>query len=504
MLTQLDTISRGKIKGAQVKQIKTYAEALVAYGQKRTTTDYLNGSIEQLSTASKLGGGTLAALLGVGVGGLTFGAAKTGFLTGMINPFAGVQNVLTGAASVGLGAGVSYITYMLWKNANQGEAAGSFEAFQEEMHKAGLDKKYDELAGNLVKLFHLREGLLLGLKNSKTNKSMREEFIVSLDLPKDTKIDDGALNIAVEVYFLQQLNVLFNEAFKDIYKIKDQEIQAEREQYKAVTWLKSFFETPEKRQEFTQQLQVEFMAQTVLFLQHQMNEPGFLAAYPALTATVGGLIAATVVLGVAAAVVGGPITIGILSIALVAAAVTAVASYFAVTKIDTLYYKRDAKNRNALQETITIVEDELERLEQLIQKVKETTREDITQLENYQAATFMESVKEVVGNLPYLAEIVEGVIGVEDKRNYAAVGSGDSWFREQASRYRHSKQSEIDLAEQHRRIIGKAMEQTALMQVSLVDMMANRMDNHDLRRLIQDTTAYLKVEKTKTLLKNLN
>ncbi|KTC95315.1 hypothetical protein [Legionella feeleii] len=483
MLTQLDSLSKGKIKGEKVKQIKTYAEALVGYGQKKTTQDYLTGAIAQLSTLAKLGGGALAALLGVGVGGATFLTSKSGFLTGMINPFAGVQNVLTGAASAGLGAGVGLITYNLWKKSYQGEAAPDFETFQAEMRKAGLGEKYDALAGNIVKLFHLREGLLLGLENSLTHTSMREEFAKTL--PEGSKIDDEALNTAIEVYFLQQLNDVFNEAFKDIYKIKEEEIQQELNQYKIVTWFKSCFEDPAKRQEFTQQLQIEFMTQSMLFLQHQMNEPGFLAAYPAFTATVGGLIAATVVLGVAAAVVGGPITLGILSIALVAAAVTAVASYFAVTKIDSLHYKRDAKNRQAIEETIDIVEHEIERLEQVIQKVKETTKEDVAELGNYQAETFLDSVKAIVGNLPGLAA----------KPNYAAVGSSDSWFREQASRYRHSKQSEIDLAENHRRIIAKAMDQTELMQDSLLG------SGDELRGFISDTTAYLNDEKNQGFIK---
>ncbi|HHF7347047.1 TPA: hypothetical protein ACPSKE_000205 [Legionella feeleii] len=483
MLTQLDSLSKGKIKGEKVKQIKTYAEALVGYGQKKTTQEYLTGAIAQLSTLAKLGGGALAALLGVGVGGATFLTSKSGFLTGMINPFAGVQNVLTGAASAGLGAGVGLITYNLWKKSYQGEAAPDFETFQAEMRKAGLGEKYDALAGNIVKLFHLREGLLLGLENSVTHTSMREEFAKTL--PEGSKIDDEALNIAIEVYFLQQLNDVFNEAFKDIYKIKEEEIQQELNQYKIVTWFKSCFEDPAKRQEFTQQLQIEFMTQSMLFLQHQMNEPGFLAAYPAFTATVGGLIAATVVLGVAAAVVGGPITLGILSIALVAAAVTAVASYFAVTKIDSLHYKRDAKNRQAIEETIDVVEHEIERLEQVIQKVKETTKEDVAELGNYQAETFLDSVKAIVGNLPGLAA----------KPNYAAVGSSDSWFREQASRYRHSKQSEIDLAENHRRIIAKAMDQTELMQDSLLG------SGDELRGFISDTTAYLNDEKNQGFIK---
>ncbi|HHF7343811.1 TPA: hypothetical protein ACPSKB_000209 [Legionella feeleii] len=483
MLTQLDSLSKGKIKGEKVKQIRTYAEALVHYGQKKTTTDYLTGAIAQLSTLAKLGGGALAALLGVGVGGATFLTSKSGFLTGMINPFAGVQNVLTGAASAGLGAGVGLITYNLWKKSYQGESAPDFETFQAEMRKAGLGEKYDVLAGNIVKLFHLREGLLLGLENSLTHTSMRAEFAKTL--PEGSKIDDEALNIAIEVYFLQQLNEAFNEAFKDIYKIKEQEIQQELNQYRIVSWFKSCFENPAKRQEFTQQLQIEFMTQSMLFLQHQMNEPGFLAAYPAFTATVGGLIAATVVLGGAAAVVGGPITLGILSIALVAAAVTAVASYFAVTRIDSLYYKRDAKNRQSIEETIDIVDHEIERLQQVIQKVKETTQEDLTQLGSYQEESFLESVRTIVGNLPGLAA----------KPNYAAVGSSDSWYREQASRYRHSKQSEIDLAENHRRIIGKAVEQTELMQDSLLG------SGEELRGFISDTTAYLNDEKNQGFIK---
>lgn len=502
MVTHLDTMARGKYKSTQLKEIKIYAEGLVEYGQKPTTKAYLDQSITQLSTLAKLGGGALAALLGVGVGGATFFTAKTGFLTGMINPFAGVQNVLTGAASAGLGVGIGYLTYELWKNSQQGVAVPDFKIFQAELRAAKLDTKYDDLARGMVKLFHLRECLLLNSTNNTTNAKMRDEFARDLaeKLPKGTKIDDKALNIAIEAYFLQQLNVLFDEGFKEIYKFKDQEIQQEREQYPFVTWFKNLFADPAKREEFTQQLQIQFMTQTMAVLQHQMDEPGFLAAHPAFTATVSGLIAATVVLGVAAAVVGGPITLGILSIALIAAAVTAAANYLAVNKIDALHYKRDKSNRASLNEASGMVGREIERLQLLIASVKETSPEDVRELQSYQANTYLESVTALVRNLPYLGGAVVEFVGAEQRPSYTAVGSSDSWYREQASRYRHSKQSEIDLADEHRRIIGKAMEQTKLMQESLVDMLAGR-DNNHLRYFIVDTTASLQVGKAQDFIK---
>ncbi|WP_133126858.1 sulfite exporter TauE/SafE family protein [Legionella nagasakiensis] len=474
MITHLEL--SGGIGQAQL--IEKYADKIKLY--RSTKERYLNHAIQQISLASRIGHGALAALLGIGVGGLAYYAQKDSTLSEALNPLSGAKNIAAGAFSAVIGAGVSYLAYQAWLKSAKHPATDDFAQFQEAMKKAGFtDEKYAQLSADLVKLFHFRECVLLGLKDG-SGTDMREEFKRKYS-PDDEPFDDKALNIAIEAYFLDQLNHLFDRAFRDIYAMQDHEILAEEAQNPIITWLKSFFENPEERQKFTQQLQIQFMEQCLNYLEAEMAEPSFMAKHPYATTSVIGLAAGLGVLTVAAMVLGGPVTIGIVAMALIATAVSAAVSYWAVHNVEALQYKRSKENRDAIRQTVDHVTMECTRLERLIKQVVETTPEDIKQLEKYREN-------------PERRSFLEHFTTLFDAHEEVAMGAGKAWIREHASRYRHSKAIEIDLSTEHRQLIEKGEAQTAVMQGHLKTMMGAERAMampEPLQRYMNDTKAYL-------------
>ncbi|KTD23355.1 ATPase involved in DNA repair [Legionella lansingensis] len=480
MVTHLELLAASD----QVKTVQEYTGEMGAYHKQKEA--YLKSAIQPVSLASKLGFGALAALLGAGAAGLSVFAAKKSSVLDKINPLSGIKDATTGVFGALVGAGVGYAAYQAWLAATKNKADDtSYALFQKEMEKAGFtDAKYKELSDEIVKLFHFRECVLLGIKDS-AGTNMRDEFKRKLG----GNVDDATLNTAIEVYFLDQLSQSFNRIFGEIYTIHDQEIKkAQAEQGTILGWIKGYFEKAEDRQRFTQQMQVAFMENCLLYLSAQMNEPGFLAKYPAVTASVGGLIAGVIAGGVAVAIIGGPVTLSIVAIALVFTAITAVTTYLIVTNIDYLSLKRGKDNREAIQEAIDLVCDEKQRLEFLIESVTETTDEDVKQLEKFG--------KE--GDTPFAAYLGWG----EEKS--IALGTGMGWIREHASRYRHSKLVKVGLEGQHKDLVEKADKQTQKLQAILVSNMAWSVTHPELKKFIQDTREYLNNRDNQTFIDNFD
>lgn len=464
---------------AQAKLVEKYVGQIGDYRDNQSA--YLNYAIAQPSTAATVGHGALAALLGIGVAGATYYAQNLTSPIDVINPLMGAKNIVGGVFSAAIGTGVSYLAYQAWL-ASTGRPANddARKEFDAEMKKAGFtEAKYEELSKDLVKLFHYRECLLLGLKDN-TDKNMREDF-KNEHIPGNEIFNEKVFNAAIEVYFLDQLNKLFNKAFADIYNIQDDKIRQEKDQYKIITWLKSYFEKPEERQRFTQQLQIEFMDQCQNYLASQMVDPSFFAKYPFATSSITGLIAGGIALGLATAIIGGPITLGIAAIGLVITCLAAVGTYFAINNIESLKFKRGVENRSALQHAIDDIKSESKRLKRLIKEVVPTTAKELKQLEEYNA----EGVPQ--GFLAYF-----NIFSTAKKQ--VAMGASTAWIREHAIRYRHSKQVEIDLSAQHQGIIDNGDAQTAEMQGLLLAEM--RTENRGalptaFKNFIDDTRTYL-------------
>ncbi|SPX60292.1 hypothetical protein [Legionella feeleii] len=476
MITHLEmagNLKQAKLVGRYIEQIGDYREE---------QSHYLDFAVDQPSTAAKVGHGVLAGLLGIGVAGVAYYAQKVGSPTDVINPLAGAKNIVGGVFSAALGAGAGYLAYEAWL-ASTGRVADddARKEFDAEMKKAGFtDKKYEELSKELVKLFHYRECLLLGLEND-AKQNMRQHF-KEKHSPDGNPFNEEALNAAIEVYFLDELNKLFNQAFVDIYDIQDQRIQDEKQEYKIISWLKSYFAKPEERERFTQQLQIEFMNQCLHYLTAQMVEPSFLAKHPHITASIGGLLAGSIALGLAAIIIGGPISAGILAIGLVITCLAAVGTYFAVNNIDSLRFKRDKENRSALQHAREDIIEESARLKRLIKEVVPTTGKDLKQLQNYSAE-----------NAPGGFAAYFNIFSSDHKQ--VAMGASTAWIREYAIRYRHSKQIEINLSEHHKGIITNGEQQTKEMQELLLAEMRSKVRAAlpiKLKNFIDDTQAYLR------------
>ncbi|KTC66401.1 Uncharacterised protein (plasmid) [Legionella adelaidensis] len=466
MFTHLE-IPGGIEKASTVKEC---AEKIAEYHP--TKNRYLEKAITQASFGTKLGRGALGALVGLGVGGMAMYAQKNTSFLDFLNPMTGAKNAIGGAFSVLLGIGVGTLVYKAL-NANQEPAEEDLACILREMEKAGFKSEtYINLSKELVKLFHFRECLLIGLKDL-TGTDMRQECKQQMA----QHVDEKDFDLAIEVYFLQQLNALFQQAFQDIYQEHDQTIEKHSQESRLQQWLRSLFENPLEKEKFSQQLQIQFMQQCQNFLEAEMSESGFFASHATTLATFTGLIAGTIAVSASAALIGGPITISILAIGLVAACVSFAASYSLFNDSDFFQYKRSATNRANIKNIVSSIEKEVIRLKKRIDSVTETTPTDIKQLSKFDEIT----KHSWLGTNPHMAN-----------------GSVSSWKREYASRYRHNEVIEINLRELVTGLITKAGEQTKQLQQELRRSGTLSPQYNKLPLFIETTLAYLKEPKNKT------
>ncbi|WP_133129329.1 hypothetical protein [Legionella yabuuchiae] len=458
MLTHLELT--GGLKKA--KLVEEYTKKIIHF--RPTKERYLDGAIQQLPLSSRIGHGALSALLGLGVRGLTASAThKIG--------------ISSGAFSTVLATGASNIAYRAWKESVQ-NASEDFSTFQEAMKEAGFnDERYNALSAALVKLFHFRECILLKLEDN-NGINIREEFKMRY-FPQEKGFDEDALNLAIEAYFLDELNTLFNSAFKDIYELQEDTIKREKKN-NIFAWLKKFFEKPEHRQRFSQQMQIQFMEECLNYLETEIAEPSFYARYPYVSVSVMGLVGGLVALSLAAAVIGGPI-IGIVGIGLLGACLAGAGSYWALKKVDSVKYKRTGSNREAIASTIHNVTNECRRLDRLIKNAVETSTEDVKLLLKYHNNGSQSTFEKLCWFFIHHQEI--------------AMGASSAWLREYASRYRHSKTIEIELGKAHQGIIENSEKQTLELQTQLTEWMLKGADKSlpkKIQQFIYDTHDYLR------------
>jgi len=439
MLTHIDLVENNQNNNKLSKCV----EHIRSYYQFKAI--YLNRSIKQQSASSKLGHGALSALLGIGVGSLFFLSSKSPSLQEAFNPISNINYVASGTFSALIGAGVSVIAYQAWLRSSKVPAVDDFEQFKDAMKKAGFSNdKYTELSAKLVKLFHFRECLLLGLQDNfdiNFKDEFKEKYLID-----NEEIDDDIINDAIEVFFLERLNYLFNTSFKNIYTIQDDEIKAEEHELRIIKWIKSLFENEEDRKKFTQELQIQFMEQCLNFLEQQMLEPRYLAEYPLLTTSITGLITSAITFCIISSITPFLIFTAI-NISLVVTVFSMMGIYYAVNNFDYIKFQRDNDNRLALGKTIKYITKECHRLRTLIKNVVVTTKDDLTQLDSYQ---------EQIPDNGFKTEFHF----FSDPEKFIAIGAASAWAREYATRYRHCKRIEIDLKERNEKIINASKTQT--------------------------------------------
>jgi hypothetical protein len=177
----------------------------------------LDDAIRNATGSEMLVRGVFSGLLGMGAGAAVFASEQK--LPSV--DFFGVKTATQAGFSALLGASCSGLIYEAWSKSHEKPAYADARACAEQMKKAGFtESKYAQLSADLVKLFYFRDCLL-----DKSKKSMRASFKERYFSESSTQsFDNENFNLALEVYFLDQLNVLFHQAFQEIYQ-KVQQLQ---------------------------------------------------------------------------------------------------------------------------------------------------------------------------------------------------------------------------------------------------------------------------------------
>ncbi len=438
--TQLD------FKGAAAKKpiVDRYLQYMRHYRQARQS--YFDDAVADVSLATNAAGGVTAILGGLGIGSLLFATQQN---KPSLDIF-GTKTITEGGFAAIIGACCSTLIFAAWSASNQKPMHDTAESCITEMAAAGFSaNKYVETAKKLVKLFHFRECLLLGLKDNEA-VNFRSDFITRY-FPKESedKFNGVDFNLSIEIYFLTELNALFHEAFQDIYQLHQQEIQQDRQQPEFIRWLTSHFADKNNQRRFTQEMQSNFLGQCIHFLAQEMSEPGWLAQYFYLTDSLAGLLAAAIITSIfATAIPFIPLT-GLIAIAVVSFALGVAASHVAIFCQEILYYKRSQANRTSLHTIIEVISSEQKRLGQLIHKIVATTEKDLKDLHKFEQLS--------------QSTVVQSLCS-PSQTGHILVGSMHAWIREFANRYNDSETIEIDLLNTLHPILTSAQQQTTALQ----------------------------------------
>jgi hypothetical protein len=470
MVSHIDTVGMDRKKSL----IQHYVSCISNY--REFSKDALNDAIRSPTAAEKVSRGAVSSLIGMGIGGLAFAGAQRAPSMDLW----GAKTAVQGGFAAAIGTSCSALIYKTWDSCAEKPAHADMKACEEEMKNAGFThEKYTALSGELVKLFHFRESLLCGLhstKKSSLRELFKKRYFSATDL---AAFHDSDFNRAIEVYFLEQLNVLFNEAFQTIYQVHDQEIQQEKNAFKFMQWMKRHFESPENRAKFTQQLQLDFMKECIRFLEKQKSQRSFVGNYPFLMDLIVGVFAASIAIGVCAWTVFFIPTLAFVCIGIAAAAIAAVATHVTIVFNDALYYKRDKGNRASIQAAIDSIGKEQKRLNTLLQVVVKTSRQDLTALK-----TFDDENESSFSKIIHLRQ-----------NSNVALGGVRAWIREFTARFNESKLVEIDLSERIKSLVSDAHDQTDVLQRELVAWMTSEHPRDSAHqhviKWINDTNAYL-------------
>ena len=464
------------IMGAESKKalIDRYLSYIKSY--RVLKKDELDDDIRGPSIADKAKRGAISALIGMAVGAFVFTKEQSTPSVDMFGAKAAVQGGFAAAIGVSCGA----LIYATWDISSEKPAHADLDACKEEMKKAGFtEEKYAKLSENLVKLFHYRECLLLKA-DDKDTVNMRSEFKSQYFSSKPARdFDESDFNLAVEVYFLEELNALFYQTFQKINQVHDQEIQDEKQANKFMQWMKKHFDSDENRNKFTQQMQIEFMKECIRFLEKAMYQPSFIGQYTIIPDLIAGLVIGALAVGFFAVTTVFMPVFALICVGIVAGTLAAIGTHMAITQSDELYYKRDKVNRDAIQAAIKNVALEQKRLNTLIQKVVVTTKQDLAELKKYNEDNKSGIIKTLKG----------------DSKKHIAQGSVKAWIREYASRFTESKTVEIDLPKRIEALINMAQAQTDELQTALSTWMESKAHNSpvpdSLTQFINDTMEYL-------------
>lgn len=340
----------------------------------------------------------------------------------------------------------------------QKQFAASLEKQPELSHL--IKKECEYISVELIKLFHFREMLLLGkLSNEPFEPNARQEFISRAKLETQSV---ESINTAIELYFAKELSAIFNSGFQFLYKVHEIEIQSELHSV-FIKWINQFTESDKIRLAFTQEIQLKFMLVSRDFLLGKLNQPTFLARHPIFFSLTTGVITGFALGITLALTVGGAIA---WPLALGALVLAGIGTYFLINKVSLFAFKRSSKNREQIQQSINMINNEYLRLSKVMLEKKNTSNDAIEQTKNF-------------------AQVNQQFLKVIEEEKVAR-GSISGWLREYASRYRHSKAVEVDLGDEYKHIIIQSRTQTDELTTSL-----NKNEFHVLKAWIKGTHAYL-------------
>ncbi|WP_440616478.1 hypothetical protein [Cysteiniphilum sp. 6C5] len=396
--------------------------------------------LEGASVSSQIKTRVLSGVAGV-VSGLVARSALNEILP--IPDFTPGKNLAINTISVALGGVVANAFYNILPEKTR--PARDSEAFQQQFKESGFFALSNDLTEKFIRLFHYRESLLFG-KQHNMPIDMRAEF-------KESSSTDE-YKIAVETYFLTELDKLFVNTFKDIYEIHDEKIQNDKNSYGMTRGIKRYFDDVDP-DNFTQKLQVNFLTQVSKFLTNQADEPSVYAQYPFLAASALGLAAGALTIAAA------PVSAGIVSGVLMG-----VFAYYLPSNIESLMYSHSKDERQTLKKITQAINDEAIELDRQTKQVMPTSNSSINQLQNY------------------VSNQCDGVI----YNAYILVGSTQSWLQEYAKRYRHSKRIETDLGANTIEPITKTADRQA---IDFAKLLAANINDSTFEKCIQKTQEYL-------------
>lgn len=468
---RLSAFDMFKIKNKK-QQITPYQKIIHNYFNIKQTD--LQSTMANPTAADYAERGSISALFGMLIGGLFFAAQQRSSSM----DFLGTKTAVQGGFSVAIGGTCSALMFEIWNKSAETPNHATLKDCEAAMQNAGFDDAhYAALSTQLVELFYFRECLLSDLRDHK-NINFREECINEYCQTTIPMFNETDFDQAVDVFFIEQLNQLFQDAFKKIHELNARAIEKEKEASPFISWFAKHFESEENRQKFTEGMQIQFIDQCIDFLKKQMNQPSFLAKYVFFLDAGVGLLFGALSVGLAAVTTWYLSIFALISIAVAAATIAAIATHMIITQTDSLYFKRNKPDRERIQNIIDIMIIEQDLMTFLANTVVKTTRKDLKDLDHFDKAS-----------QPGLWNMLR--LKASDNQ-HILLGSTDAWMREFASRYQESKLVAIDLSEQIKLLINGSEQQTLSLQKKLVKYVnTKRPDLKYLTSFIDDTQHYL-------------
>ncbi|KTD75627.1 hypothetical protein [Legionella waltersii] len=380
--------------------------------------------------------------------------------------------------SLALGKGISDVLFDYFNHEFLGAPENVQKEFNENLEKHTelsnlIKKECERISIEIIKLFHFREMLFMGrTSQSSLEPDAKDDFIKRAELQNEQR---EYIHLSIELYFVSELNRIFNSGFNSLYQVHEVEIQSEQNS-PIIKWLNQISESEQTRLAFTQEIQLKFMMLARDYLVEKMNQKGLLANYPALFSLLAGITLAPIVGVTLMIVLGGSMIWAALAFSVLVFALTSILSHVLITRLSALTYKRSSDNRQHIQESIDMINNEYIRLKKESSFVKETTLEDIESTKDFQEI-----------NQQFI-QVIHG--------SSVALGSISGWLREYASRYRHSKAISVDLEHEYKKIIAQSKVQTQTL------IKAINSNKHKLvHKWVQGTMEYLKEESHQTVIK---